>query len=399
MQDIKRMKKSSLKRLFLAIIVILLPAILISQMARVQDVQAFEGDEYMVGKVIEIEEKLEMDDYGYEDTYQEVTVDIKKGSEKGQEIKLNHGYRAELMESEQVEKGDKVIILKTELAGAPITAGSSAYFISGFYRLPALLMVFVIFVALVALFGRRQGLRSILGLIFSILVLAKFIIPMIIAGGNPLFYTLVGALIIMFISIYLSHGFHARTTIALIGTMITVTIAMGLSVFFVHITKLFGTGSEDAFSLQTFGALENLNLQGLLLGGIIIGTLGVLDDITVSQSAIIDELKKANNKLTVRELYDHGISVGREHIASLVNTLVLAYAGASLPIFIMFSINETMPFLLMLNTEFVAEEIVRTLVGSSALVLAVPITTALAAIYFDTHPSPKNTSSAHIHKH
>ena len=368
-------------------------------MARVQDVQAFEGDEYMVGKVIEIEEKLEMDDYGYEDTYQEVTVDIKKGSEKGQEIKLNHGYRAELMESEQVEKGDKVIILKTELAGAPITAGSSAYFISGFYRLPALLMVFVIFVALVALFGRRQGLRSILGLIFSILVLAKFIIPMIIAGGNPLFYTLVGALIIMFISIYLSHGFHARTTIALIGTMITVTIAMGLSVFFVHITKLFGTGSEDAFSLQTFGALENLNLQGLLLGGIIIGTLGVLDDITVSQSAIIDELKKANNKLTVRELYDHGISVGREHIASLVNTLVLAYAGASLPIFIMFSINETMPFLLMLNTEFVAEEIVRTLVGSSALVLAVPITTALAAIYFDTHPSPKNTSSAHIHKH
>jgi uncharacterized membrane protein len=162
-----------------------------------------------------------------------------------------------------------------------------------------------------------------------------------------------------------------------------------MAIIFVAIGKLFGLGSEEAIYLQLV-PLEQLNLQGLLLGGIILGALGVLDDITTAQSAAVDELRKANPALGARELYRRGLSVGTEHITSLVNTLFLAYAGASLPLFILFTIYNDMPLWVTLNSEFIAEEIVRTVVGSVALILAVPITTAAAAAIF-SRPRPSRT--------
>ena len=149
--------------------------------------------------------------------------------------------------------------------------------------------------------------------------------------------------------------------------------------------------------IQT-GELSAVNLRGLLLGGIIIGALGVLDDITTAQTAAIDEISKANPRLGFRELYRSGTSIGREHIASLINTLALAYAGASLPILLLFSINEEMPMWTILNSEFMAEEIVRTLVGSSALLLAVPISTYLAARAF-AHGKHTRAATGHVHSH
>jgi uncharacterized membrane protein len=148
-----------------------------------------------------------------------------------------------------------------------------------------------------------------------------------------------------------------------------------------------------------FGQLQQVNLRGLLLGGIIIGCLGVLDDITTAQTAAIDEIGKANPKMTFKELHRAGISVGREHIASLINTLALAYVGASLPLLLLFTVQEESPFWVVLNSEFLAEEIIRTLVGSSTLLFAVPITTWLAAYFFRNDRTKPSLHTGHGHHH
>ena len=163
--------------------------------------------------------------------------------------------------------------------------------------------------------------------------------------------------------------------------MITLGIAAALSIISVSLAKLSGAAQEEASYLH-LEALPTLDLRGLLLGGIIIGALGILDDVTTAQVAVVDELKKANPSLSHGELYRRGISVGQEHIASLINTLVLAYAGASFPLLLVFALDKTIPLWVSLNAEFIAEEVVRTLVGSIALVFAVPISTFLAAYFF-----------------
>lgn len=372
---------------FLISLGILAATIFLSPYAYAQNSQT---DEYMTGRVVEVFEAVS--DEG--NSFQEITVEVTGGEDKGILVYIDHGLMADLLESEILSVGDKVMLFKTVSPDSGVTI----YFVSDYYRLPYMFWMLGFFVLLVFAFSGRKGLRSLLGLAFSILILLKFMVPQILLGGSPFLITFIGALLVMLVSMYLAHGFHPRTTVALGGTLITILLTLGLSVFFTAFVKVFGTGSQDAYSLQFLGDGTMLNLKGLFLGGIIVGTLGILDDITVSQAAIVDELKKANAKLTVKELYSHAISVGKEHIASLVNTLVLAYAGASLPIFIMFSINKQQVVGL-LNSEFVAEEIVRTLIGSSALILAVPITTYIAAVYFSSHPSDPHEKSGHICVH
>jgi uncharacterized membrane protein len=185
----------------------------------------------------------------------------------------------------------------------------------------------------------------------------------------------------MFITIYLAHGFSKKTTIALISTFLTLILTGALSTLFVHMTFLSGLGSDDAYALQ-IGPEAKINFRGLLLGGILIGTLGVLDDVTTGLSASVFELYKANPKISFGQLLKSGLAIGREHISSLVNTLVLAYAGASLPIFLTLVLNpNNYPLWSILNSELIVEEIVRTLAGSIGLVAAVPLTTFLATIY------------------
>jgi uncharacterized membrane protein len=166
-----------------------------------------------------------------------------------------------------------------------------------------------------------------------------------------------------------------------VSSVATLLIAIGFAQFFVKISKLLGLGSEGAFYLQG-NAGVSLNFQGILISSIIIGMLGVLDDVTTAQSATVEELKKAQPNLGRKNLYKHAISVGKEHIASLVNTLALAYVGASLTLFLLLATNEAQPFWVVLNSEFLAEEIVRMLAGSVALILAVPISTLLAVFWF-----------------
>lgn len=293
-------------------------------------------------------------------------------------------------QSQPLRVGEKVIVQRIAF-----TDGRVSYIAYERYRLPSLLLLTGVFFVLGIVLGGRVGFTSLLGLTASVAILMLFVVPQIIQGSNPLIISIVGSAVIACSSLYLAHGFNRRTTLALISTIITLVLSTVLAVTFVYMAKLFGMGSEEAVFIQT-GFTQSVDLRGLLLGGIIIGALGVLDDITTAQTAAIDELSKANTSLTYKELFASGTSIGREHIASLINTLALAYVGASLPIFLLFFVNADMPWWVIVNSEFVAEEIVRTLVGSSALLLAVPISTYTAAKAF-ANGNHTNVKGGHVH--
>ena len=239
-----------------------------------------------------------------------------------------------------------------------------------------LLWLLALFATAVIGFGRWQGVRALLGLVLTFVVILTFIVPAILAGSNPVAVTLIGAVPIMVLTLYLSHGFSAKTTAAVVGTAAALLITGLLAALFAAATSLTGYTSEEArfLSLEVGG----LNLQGLLLAGIILGGLGVLDDVTMSQSSTVFALRRVSPDVGFTDLVTHALSVGRDHVAATVNTLFLAYAGASLPLLILFVIGGR-PWGELVTSELVAVEIVRTLVGSVGLIAAVPITTALAA--------------------
>jgi uncharacterized membrane protein len=305
--------------------------------------------------------------------YQVVKIKILDGKDSGREITVEHGKLSTIREAQKVKVGEKVVLLKLS------TPGGIKYQIVDKYRLDKLFPIIIFFFVLILILSRLKGLGSIIGLAISIAVIMMFIVPQILVGRDPLLISIVGSLFIMTTTIYLAHGFSRKTHVALASTFISLVLTGILAYLFVEVSKLSGLGSDGATALS-IGQTENINFKGLLLGGIIIGALGVLDDITTSLSAVIEELKKANPKFTFIQLIKSGLRVGSEHISSLVNTLVLAYAGASLPLFLFLILNPLQhPFWAILNSEIIVEEIIRTLAGSIGLVLAVPITTLLAA--------------------
>ncbi len=274
--------------------------------------------------------------------------------------------------------GEKVLLAKDTLDSFP----GAPYYITDRFRLPMLLFAILIFMAVAVLFGRIRGLTSIVGLGISISVLGWYVVPQILNGADPLTICITGAAIIAIVSLYLAHGFNKRTTIAVCGTLITLAISAILAVFFVTGARLIGLATDESFYLEV-GKNVALNLRGILLGGIIIGALGVLDDVTIGQSTAVYEIKDANASLDVKELYRRGMSIGREHIASLINTLFLAYAGIALPVILyLVAFQNQVPLWLTINGEPIAEEIIRTMVGSIGIILAVPITTLLASYYY-----------------
>jgi len=306
------------------------------------------------------------------------------GTDAGKEITVEqHSHGLWLPEEEET-----VVVRKLARAD-----GSIEYSLAEAYRFPALLWIAVLFAGLCILLGGKKGVGSLSGLILSIGILIFFVVPKIADGADPVVTSLIGALAIASTSLFLAHGFKKRTFAAFLSTLATLAIAAGLAAIFVHAAKLFGAGSEEALFLQN-GALEHVNLRGLLLGGIIIGCLGVLDDVTVAQTAVVDELRKANPSLDFRSLMHASMSVGKEHIASMINTLALAYAGASMPLLLLFTTPTDYPLWFTLNGEFLAEEIIRTLVGSTALLFAVPIATVCAMLLL-RHPdgTPLSRSS------
>jgi len=268
--------------------------------------------------------------------------------------------------------GQRVRLAVSEQPGQP-----PYYNIQDFERGRPLLVLAALFAGAVVAFGRWQGIRSLIGLGLSFLVIVSFVVPAILRGHSPVLVAVTGAMAIMLISLYLSHGVGPKTTAAVVGTALALGLTAALAIAFVAAASLTGLASDEALSANY--AVGGLSLRGLLLAGIIIGGLGVLDDVTMSQASLVAELHQANPTAGFPALVGSALRVGRDHIAATVNTLFLAYAGAALPLLILF-VSGTDSLSTVATTEVVAVEVVRALCGSVGLIAAVPLTTVLAAL-------------------
>ena len=276
--------------------------------------------------------------------------------------------------------GQRVRLTVSEQPGQP-----PYYNIQDLERGRPLLVLAALFVGAVIAFGRWQGVRSLIGLGLSFVVIVSFVVPAILHGHSPVLVAVTGAMAIMLISLYLSHGTGPKTTAAVVGTALALGLTALLAIAFVAAASLTGLASEDALSANF--VVGGLSLRGLLLAGIIIGGLGVLDDVTMSQASLVTELHQANPTIGLAALVGGALRVGRDHIAATVNTLFLAYAGAALPLLILFVTGQD-SLGTVATTEIVAVEVVRALCGSVGLIAAVPLTTVLAALVATEEPLP-----------
>ncbi|MFJ3335513.1 YibE/F family protein [Streptomyces sp. NPDC086766] len=275
-------------------------------------------------------------------------------------------------QSRQLHEGQKVVV-----AYEPSAPKDLQYSVTDVDRRFPMGLLAGIFALAVVVVGRMRGVMALVALAISFLVLNFFVLPAILEGSNPLVVAVVGSSAIMLIALYLCHGLSARTSVAVLGTLISLVLIGVLGSLFIGWAAL--TGNTDDNTGLIHGLYPSIDMSGLLLAGVIIGSLGVLDDVTVTQTSAVWELHEANPAMGWRGLYRAGIRIGRDHIASVVNTLVLAYAGAALPLLLLFSVAQSSVGTVA-TSELVAEEIVRTLVGSIGLVASVPVTTALAAL-------------------
>lgn len=243
-------------------------------------------------------------------------------------------------------------------------------------NLPIGLMT-ALFVLVVAVVGRLRGLLALVGLVFAGLVIAKFVLPALLDGGSGVGIAVTGSAAIMFVVLYLAHGPSVRTSAALAGTLVGVGITAVLGVYAVNAARLSGMGDESGEFLRTYA--RDLDFQGMLTCAIIIAGLGILNDVTITQSSSVWELRSAGPELSRRELFTSGMRIGRDHIASTIYTIVFAYAGAALATLLLISVFDR-GVLDLLTDEALGEEIMRTLASGIGLVLAMPATTAIAVL-------------------
>lgn len=271
--------------------------------------------------------------------------------------------------------GDQVVLVRQ------VVEGEATYYLADRYRLPRVWALIGLLIAAAVVVGGKRGATATLGLAASVGILAFVVLPQVNAGIDPVLVTFLGGVAIAAVTTFLAHGVKRESGLVLAAILAALTAGLIAATVATWALQLNGLGSEEAVAI-TYGPLAAMDLRGLLIAGVLLGCLGVLDDVAATQVATVKEIAAADPRLTRRQLYRRGMRVGSEHVAALVNTLFLAYAGASLPLLIVGRVNMQLPVWAFLNTESVAEEIVRTAVGSGALILAVPIATGLAAAYF-----------------
>jgi len=316
------------------------------------------------------------------------TVRLTEGPEKGETVEL------ELYEGPgqpRLHVGDPVVL------GRAVDRAGVDYYFSDFQRSSPLLWLGLVFAVAVIAVGRLRGLAALVGLGLSFVLLIAFVLPAILEGRNALLVAIVASSAIMFLLMYLAHGVNAKTTSALLGTLVSLALTGFLAAVFVDVAMVASVGTEETAFLQI--SASQVSLEGILLGGIIIGSLGVLNDVTVTQASAVWALREADPTAGAVDLYRRAMAIGRDHIASTVDTLVLAYAGASLPLLLLFTLASR-PIGDVVTGGLVAQEIVRTLVGGIGLVASVPLTTGLAAavaVHSDPGAKPGRPSAPHHH--
>lgn len=348
----------------------LLAVVVIGVMTFFSPKEVLAQETYLTGEVNWIIRESEIDQGIFE---QEFKVQILEGELKDTEAVIKYESPNILLEEQLYKIDEQIILLQSQNE-----AGEVFFTVSDRVRSKPLIILSLIYALAIIGLAKFKGFKSLIGLFLSFVVVIKFIVPQILAGASPLVVSILGSVGIVSVTLYLTHGIKKQTTVSLVSTLLSLFLTGILAIFATKLTKLTGLGSEDAMFLQV-SQQSIASMRGLLLGGIMIGALGVIDDITVTQAAIVFELKKANQKLSVKQLYQRGLRVGQDHIASMTNTLVLAYTGASLPLFLLFYSSQVVPGWVAINSEIIVEEVVSTLIGSLGLIASVPIATILAA--------------------
>lgn len=319
---------------------------------------------------------------------QTIEVEILEGEKEGEVVTLDNDYLP-------LEIGDRFFMnYLVTIDGVEI------YSVRDVDRSSPLIFFIGLFIVAVLLFAGKQGFRSILGLLITFLVIIYVLLPLLLKGYPPVLTSTLISALILFFAIYFTHGFNRESSVALGGTIIAVSLTGILAFLAVKASSLTGFASDEAIYLNvsTFGQLD---LSGLLLAGIIIGFLGVLDDIAITQSAVVSELYRSAPNLTKKEVYKKALRVGREHAGALVNTLALAYTGAALPLLLLFYTSEA-TFGMIVNQEVFSSEIIRTIIGSIGLILTIPITTLLAVFVLEKYRGKGEAAGkkdAHTHGH
>ncbi|MBL8158707.1 YibE/F family protein [bacterium] len=298
--------------------------------------------------------------------HQTIRAVILEAPEEGKEVIIENDYL-------ELEEGDVFFLNHTTSA----YDGTDYYSVLERDRTPALLGLLILFIVVTLVFGGKQGARGLLALIGSLVFIGAFLLPGILNGYSPILVSIGVAAIIVTLGSYVTHGFNRMTSAAVVGMIFTIILTGLLAYAAIYLTHLEGWSGEEVtyLNLNARGAID---LAGLLLGGILIGLLGVLYDGAIGQAVAVEELGRAGKDLSRKEIYQRAIRIGREHVGALVNTLAIAYLGAGLPLLLLFYQTGDLNLGLTINREMFATEIVRILVGSIGLVLAVPITTAVA---------------------
>jgi len=305
--------------------------------------------------------------------FQRVSVIVEEGEFAGQHFEIEYGTRQILNQMTPINVGDRLLVTISKSPDGAV----SAHF-TDFHRSHSLIFLFGTFVAVSILISGWKGVRSLIGILLSLSVIILIILPGIQEGKDPLAVSIFGTFLFVAFSLYIVYGWTVKTHAAVLGSLLALTITGVLAFIFVKQARLTGYGDENMFYISEL-TQNTLDVRSLLLAGILIGTLGVLDDLVIAQASSVFELYRNKPGQSFRELYKSAMNIGQDHIAATVNTLVLAYTGASLPMLLLFSFRNV-DYGLAINLEYIAEEFVRTMVGSLGLFAAVPITTALATL-------------------
>ncbi len=336
-------------------------------------------------QVIEVvsQEKRVVPGTDAQSVYQTIRAKILEGDKRGEIVTIENDFLT-------LKKGDK-FFLRHSTDGLD---GQERYAVRDIDRRGVIISFIILFALAVLLFSGRQGLRSLMSLAGSFFVILYILVPSLLKGYPPVLTSIAVAAAILFFAIFLTHGFNRESGVAFTGTVSAVILTGILAYIGVELARLSGFASDEAIylNLNTGGMLD---FTGILLGGIMIGVLGVLDDIAVTQAAVVSELYNSAPHLSKREVYAKAIRVGKEHAGALVNTLALAYTGVSLPLILLFSTSDSSAASI-LNQEIFATEIIRTTVGSIGLILTVPITTLLAVYTLKNY---KRKHHGHSHTH
>ena len=363
------MKKSFFSLISLFSIILAVSTFLIPNFTQAENNEIIPDKENIYkAKVIQIFEEKESEilETGVKNNYQKIEVEILTGEKKGEKITVENDYL-------NLKKGETFYLMES----IHDDGDTLHYSVHDKYRLPVLYFFIVLFVICVVIFGGSQGIRGLVSLIGSMLLIGFVLIPNILAGYSPILLTICVSSLIIILGSYITHGFNKTTSSAVIGMITTVIFTGALAYFAVDLAGLSGFESEEAVYLN-FNTGGKIDFVGLLFGGIIIGLLGVLYDVSIGQAVSVEELREAGKDLTRKEIFKRALRIGKEHTGALVNTLAIAYVGASLPLLLLFYNNSGGSFNEIINREIFATEIIRTIIGSIGLVLAVPITTAIS---------------------